>query len=107
MKIGGGNPNLVTLSQSTVKRYRERARLGKTLDLAFSVFDPKLTIHFDGKKLQLGKHQGNEEKKHFPIHVTGASGPKSLGIKVGKHETGLELFPTLISFAYCSYIVFF
>ena len=78
----------MTLSQSTVERIREDERLHAGLSISLAEYDQHVMLHFDGKRVKMGAHQGGKIVEHLPVIISGISGEFQLGIEVAENSTG-------------------
>ena len=88
--VGRGNPEEITLSDSTVRRLRKDERLHASLSIDLADYDDVLCLHFDGKRVKMGSNQGGEVIEHLAIYVTGISGTRQIGIVQAKSSTGIN-----------------
>ena len=86
--IGRGNPEDITLSDSTVRRIRKDKRCHASLSVDLADYDDILCLHFDGKRVKMGANQGGKVVEHLVIYVTGVSGVRQLGIEMAEGSTG-------------------
>lgn len=109
VEAGGGRIEDLTLSESSVRRWREESRKDSSLKVALAEYDPILTVHFDGKRVKMGPCQGGQVLEHIVVSVTGISGDHNLGINVAPNSSGKtkkQTIVSLIKFGFCRFEYF-
>ena len=89
--LGGGKIEDITLSLSTIHRLRDDERRHASLTISLADYDDHVTVHFDGKRVNMGALQGGGVVEHLPVIISGISGEHQIGIEIAENSTGEKI----------------